>query len=151
LLPLADVREKVLTQVTVRQAAAMARKEGEARLAALKAAPGAAMTEAPVTVSRVQPRDFPQPVVQAALQAPTASLPAVVGVDLPGQGYAVVKVIKVSGRDTAAPDAQRLRTQYVQALTEAEMASYYDALKLRFKVDRSAAVPQASAASATTN
>ena len=151
-LPLADVRDKVLAQVTAQQAAALARKEGEARLAALKAEPSSTLPGAPLTVSRIQPGELPQPVVDAALRAPATPLPALLGVDLAGQGYAVVKVTKVLGPDAAAGDPQRNRAQFAQALAEAEALAYYDALQTRFKVDRTAsAKAAAAAASAASN
>lgn len=149
-LPLADVRDKVLAQVSATQAAALARKEGEARLAALKAAPATAISTPAVTVSRVQPGEVPMPVIEAALRAPATPLPAFVGVDLGNEGYAVAKVVKVLGRDPAGSDLQRTRTQFAQALAEAETLAYYEALKQRFKVSRSGAgvAPAAGAASA---
>ena len=146
-LPLADVRDKVLAQVTAAQAAALARKEGEARLAALKAEPASTLPSAPLTVSRIQPGDLPRPVVEAALRAPATPLPSLLGVDLKDQGYAVVKVTKVLGPDPAAGDAARNRSQFAQALAEAEGLAYYDALQTRFKVDRTAKAKAASAPS----
>lgn len=149
-LPLADVRDKVLARVAAQQAAALARKEGEARLAALKAAPATVLTGAPVTVSRVQPGEVPTPVIEAALRAPATPLPSLLGVDLGAQGYAVVKLVKVLGRDPAGSDIARTRTQFAQALAEAEALAYYDGLQQRFKVTRIGAgvVPAAGAASA---
>ena len=149
-LPLADVRDQVLAQVSAKQAAALARKEGEARLAALKAAPATAIATPAVTVSRVQPGEVPMPVIEAALRAPATPLPAFLGVDLGNQGYAVVKVVKLLGRDPAGSDVQRSRDQFARALAEAEALAYYDALQKRFKVTRSGAgvVPVAAAASA---
>ena len=41
------------------------------------------------------------PVIEAALRAPATPLPALLGVDLGNQGYAVVKVVKLLGRDPA--------------------------------------------------
>ena len=145
-LPLADVKAKVRERLIVVQAAALARKAGEARLAELRAAPTTAMTEAAVTVSRAQPRDVPAPVLEAVLKAPTPKLPAYVGVDLGDQGYAVAKIGKVLGRDPVAADAARAQSQYAQAWAEAETQAYYTALKTRFKVEvKPIALPAAEA------
>ena len=145
-LPLADVKAKVRERLIVVQAAALARKAGEARLAELRAAPTTAMTEAAVTVSRAQPRDVPAPVLEAVLKAPTPKLPAYVGVDLGDQGYAVAKIGKVLGRDPVAADAARAQSQYAQAWAEAETQAYYTALKTRFKVEvKPSALPAAEA------
>lgn len=148
LLPLADVTAKVRERVIAAQASAAARAEGEARLAALKAAPQTALSGEAQTVSRASAKNLPRAVLEAALRAPTGTLPAFVGVDLSGQGYAVVKVVKVSGRDPVAADAAQAQAQYLQAWENAESQAYYAALKTRFKVTSK---PVALAASATAN
>lgn len=132
--PLAEVRDLVKARLVLSQSAALARKEGEARLAAAKAAPATAFAPAAITVSRAKPADQPREVVDAVLKASTASLPTVVGVDLGEQGYAVVRVTKVLGRDPAMADAQQANAQYAQAWGAAESEAYYEALKSRYKV-----------------
>lgn len=134
-LPLADVKAKVRERLITVQAAAAARKLGEARLAELRAAPDRAMSEATVTVSRAQPRELTGALIDAVLKAPAAKLPAIVGVDLGDQGYAVVKIAKVLGRDPVAADAARAQSQYGQAWGDAEGQAYYAALKTRYKVE----------------
>jgi len=134
-LPLADVKAKVRDRLVTLQAAALARKQGEARLAELRAAPDTAMSDAAVIVSRAQPRELTGALIDAVLKAPAAKLPAFVGVDLGDQGYAVVKIAKVLSRDPAAGDASRAQAQYGQAWGDAEGQAYYAALKTRFKVE----------------
>ena len=148
-LPLADVKARVRERLVTLQAAALARKQGEARLAELRAAPAAAMSEPMLTVSRAQSREQPGALLDAVLKAPTATLPALVGVDLGDQGYAVAKVTKVLGRDPVTADPARAQSQYAQAWGDAESQAYYAALKTRFKVEiRPDAVPADAAASA---
>ena len=132
--PFTEVRPAVLAAVTSEMAAALARKAGQARLESLKAAPGTALDVPTVTVSRAQRHDLPNALVDAILRADAAKPPAVVGVDLGAQGYAVARIDKVLGRDPAAGDARQLATAYAQAWSGAEMAAYYDALKTQFKV-----------------
>lgn len=134
-LPLADVKAQVRDRLVIVQAAALARKQGEARLAELRAAPATAMAESAVTLSRAQQRELPGALVDAAMKVPTATLPAFVGVDLGDQGYAVVKIGKVLGRDPVTADASRAQSQYAQAWGDAESQAYYNALKSRFKVE----------------
>ena len=134
-LPLAEVKTRVRDRLATVQAAALARKLGEERLAALRPAPDSAMSEAALVVSRAQARELPGPVIDAVLKAPAAALPAFVGVDLGEQGYAVVKITKVLGRDPVAADTTRAQTQYAQAWGDAESQAYYAALKARFKVE----------------
>ena len=63
-----------------------------------------ALSDNTLIVSRAQTRDLPRQVVDAALKAPVATLPAHVGVDLGDQGYAVVRITKLWGRDPGAAD-----------------------------------------------
>lgn len=134
-LPLAEVKARVRDRLATVQAAGLARKLGEERLAALRAAPATALAEPVLLVSRAQPREVQSTVLDALLKAPSATLPAFVGVDLGEQGYAVVKVSKVLGRDPAAADATQGQAQYTQAWGDAESQAYYGALKSRFKVE----------------
>ena len=153
-LPLAQVKAKVRERVVVEQAAAVARKLGEARWVTLKAAPETAMTEAPQKVSRAQPGSMPAALLDAVLKAPADKLPAVIGVDLGDAGYAVVKLVKVFGRDPVVGEPAQVQAQYAQAWGDAESQAYYAALKTRLKVEIKpisalaavAATPAASAA-----
>ncbi|CAM5796974.1 SurA N-terminal domain-containing protein [Rhizobacter fulvus] len=144
-LPLEEVKAGLRERLIVVQAAARARKLGEARLAELRAAPATALPDASVIVSRAQTRELPGTLVDAVLKAPVATLPAFVGVDLGDQGYAVAKIVKVLGRDPATADATRAQAQYAQAWGEAEAQAYYTALKSRLKVEiRPSALPVGS-------
>ena len=134
-VPLAEVKDRVRDRVKAIQAAALAHKLGEERVAALRAAPDTAMSEAPQVVSRAQARDLPRALLDGILKAPAAKLPAIVGVDLGEQGYAAVRITKVLGRDPIAADATRAQSQYAQAWGDAEAQAYYAGLKARYKVE----------------
>jgi len=133
-LPLAEVKDKIRQQLVTSQAAALATKLGKERLAALQAAPSASMPGATLVVSRAQPRDLPPALLDVVLKAATTVLPAVVGVPLGNEGYAVAKITKVAGRDPVAADPVKAQTQYAQVWADAEAAAYYTALKSRYKV-----------------
>ncbi len=152
-LPLEEVRPRVRSLYVGQKSAELARKEGEAKLAAWKASPAAAAgLAAAVQISREQPQGFPRSLVDAALRAPTEALPGWVGVDLGGEGYAIVKVNRLIPRQ--APDAERAqqeRQQYVQWWTTAEGLAYYELLKQRFKVQIKAQRPDAVAKAAVEN
>jgi peptidyl-prolyl cis-trans isomerase D len=86
-------------------------------------------------VSRQDEGKQPKQVIEAALRADPAKLPALVGVDLGPEGYAVVKVNKLLPRDTVAPQqAQQEIAQFTRAWGTAETLAYYELLKQRFKV-----------------
>ncbi|WP_406626084.1 SurA N-terminal domain-containing protein [Acidovorax sp. SDU_ACID1] len=148
LLPLDKAKEKVRTLYVAEKSAQLARAEGEAKLAAWKAAPGsAAGLSAPVTVSRDQPQNQPAPVVTAALHSPVDKLPAWEGVDLGPQGYAVLKVNRIVERESLDDAQARMeRQQYTQAWSTAEALAYYELLKQRFKVQIKAPRPTAESA-----
>jgi peptidyl-prolyl cis-trans isomerase D len=148
-LPLSEVSAKVSEKLIAVQSAALARKEGETRLAALQKAPDTALPGPALTVSRAQLRELPRQLVDAVLKAPTTSMPAYVGVDLGEKGYALAKLSKVLGRDPVAADPLRSQSQYAQAWSDAESQAYYSALKNRYKVEIKAAAPVASDAAAS--
>ena len=133
-LPFAEVRNFVRERVVSARAAEMAKKEGIEKLAAWKAAPASATMPPGLVVSRDQAQNLPQPVLSAALRADASSLPALTGVDLGAQGYAVVRVNATLQRPApAAPVAQQERAQYAQWWTSAENQAYYGLLKEQFK------------------
>lgn len=144
-LPLAEVKDRVREGLLARRAAEQARKDGEARLAALKAAPAEALPEAR-TVSRMKPENLPREVLDAALRADAAKLPAVVGVDLKDLGYVVLKVAQVLPREEAPGGDDALRAQFGQAWGRAEGEAYLAALKKRFKAEVKADVSTMSEA-----
>jgi len=147
-LPLAEVREAVRQRLVASQAEALARKDGEARLAALKADPNSGALDAAVTVSRAQPGALGRSALEAVLAADASKLPAVVGVALPGQGYLVARIDKVLPRELKPEENQALQAQYAQAWARAEAEAYYQALSARYKVEKRAD-PVAAAAAAS--
>ncbi len=141
-LPFAEVKDKVRERIVATRSAELARKDGMEKLAAWKANPGSANLAAGILVSRQEAQKQPAAVVEAALRADPATLPAWVGVDLGDQGYAVVKVNKVLPRETPPPEvAKQERQQYAQAWATAENLAYYNLLKDRFKVQIKVAKP----------
>lgn len=146
--PLAEVKDVARQRLLAQRGAEFARKEGEAKLATLKAAPDSAGLPAAVVVSRGETQKLPQPVIEAALRADPSALPAVVGVDLESQGYAVVKVNKVLPREAAdAATAKQERDQYAQWWTAAETMAYYNLLKEQFKTQIKVPKPAPKSAS----
>ena len=146
--PLAEVREAVRAHLLDEQSAALARKEGEARLAALRQAPAESLPNT-LTISRRQTQGLPAPLVDAVLRADATQLPALAGVDLGAQGYVVLRVTQVLPREATPGGDEPLRLQYAQAWAAAEADAYLGTLRKRFKVDiKAAASAGAEAASA---
>ena len=148
-LPLVEVRDAVRQRLVVSQAEALARKEGEARLAQLKVDASSGTLTGPTVVSRTQPAGFSREALEAVLAANADKLPAVVGVALPNQGYLVARIDRVLASELKPEEGQALQTQYAQAWARAEAEAYYQALASRYKVEKKgAAAAAAKAASA---
>lgn len=133
--PYAEVKALVQAQVVQVEAAALAKKAGEAKLAALKAKDDAAGFSATQTVSRAKSQGLNPAVFLAVMKADTSKLPAYAGVDLPGQGYSVLRVLRVL-QPTAVDSAKRQaeRQQINAALAQQETFAYIEALKQKAKV-----------------
>lgn len=145
--PLEEVKALVHKRVASEQAVALARKEGQARVESLKGGADASTLPAAQTVSRANTAGLPPPVMEAVLRADASRLPVVLGVDLPQQGYAVVRVTKVEAPDARSSEIVQLVPRYARAWGQAEEAAYFAALKSRFNVEtKGAGVNPAQAA-----
>ncbi|XAH25672.1 SurA N-terminal domain-containing protein [Xylophilus sp. GW821-FHT01B05] len=141
------VRDRVRGLATDQRAAELARQDGEAKLAAWKAAPASASMPAAITVSRSQPLQQSPAVVGAVMRMPAANLPVFTGVDLAADGYAVVRLNKVEPRTPpTGEEAQRDRARVAQSWGAAEAAAYYELLKQQMKVRIKADKPAPSVA-----
>ncbi|WP_066339619.1 SurA N-terminal domain-containing protein [Azohydromonas lata] len=149
--PFEEVQLQVRERVVAEQALALARKDGEKRLAQLKESGDAAAASLPaaVTVSRLERGDLSPAALEAVLRADASKLPALLGAETP-QGYVVARLLKVEP-PKESPQLAALQGQYAQAWAAAEGRAYYEALKKRFdvkiKAPAVAAVPAEGAAS----
>jgi peptidyl-prolyl cis-trans isomerase D len=135
-LPLAEVKPAVRERLVADQAAALARKEGQAKLAELQKSPPGGEAIGPVTIiSRAQGQGVPKAVLDAVLRADASKLPTVVGVDLGLQGYLVMRVTKILPREVPPGGDGPWQQQYAQIWAAAESEAYEGALKRRYKVD----------------
>lgn len=147
---LAEVVDKVRERVASEQAQADARKDGQARLAALQQAGAAAeKLSGTATVSRAQSQGVPRAVLDAALRADADKLPRLEGVELPEGGFVVLRVSAVLPRETVPGGEATLSQQYTQAWAAAETEAYLSALKRRYKADLKPEAARAAAAAAT--
>jgi peptidyl-prolyl cis-trans isomerase D len=143
--PLAEVTAQVRERVIAQQAAAKAKKAGEDKLAAVKAADSSAGVPPAVTLSRSEPAGQARAVIDAVLRADAGKLPQWLGVDLGSAGYAVVRLNAVKNRGADSPEVKQLLPRYAQAWSGAEAQAYYKALERRFKVRFDAPATAASA------
>ncbi len=134
--PFSAVQASVRERLIASNAAALAQKDGKAKLAVWKDAPGSSSMPAPKVISRDQAQNVELPILIAALRADTASLPTFMGVDLGTRGFAVVRVNKVVPNE-GKPEAllAQDRSQYSQWWSAAESQAYYEFLKNQFKAE----------------
>lgn len=132
--PLAEVDAAIRQRVTVEEAIKLARKAGEAKMAAAKATGDAAGFGAPVMVARTRQPTINPTAALAVLKADVSKLPAYVGVEVPGMGYGVYRIAKVTM--PAAPDAARRAAEAEQiagVVGQQEMYGFIEALKQKAK------------------
>lgn len=137
LQPFDAVKVAIETMLRRKEAEALARKAGEAQLAALKKGDADKLAwPALKTVTRLDPRLIPPAAVQPVFKLETAKLPAYAGVELPGIGYALYKVSKVEAGEVM--DAARrdvLVRQLNSFAAQQEVQTYLAALRERYKVE----------------
>lgn len=132
--PLAEVETAIRQRVTLEEAAKLAQKAGEAKLAAVKASGDAAGFGEAKMVSRTKQPPVNPAAAMAVLKADVSKLPAYVGVELPGQGYGVYRIGKVA--QPAQPDEARRKAEQEQiagAVGQQEMYGFVEALKQKAK------------------
>ncbi|MBC7414805.1 MAG: peptidylprolyl isomerase, partial [Herminiimonas sp.] len=87
------------------------------------------------TVSRTKNTGFNNVALGAVMKADATKLPALVGVDVPGQGYSIFRINTV-GLPAALdqPRRQAEQQQVANALAQEEMLAYIEVLKQKAKV-----------------
>ena len=132
--PLLEVDAMIRQRVTLEEASRLAKAAGEQKLAAAKASGDATGFGEPKVVTRTQESSINTTAAIAVLKADATKLPAYVGVEIPGQGYGVYRINKVS--QPANPDLNR-RKQEAQQISglvgQAELFNYVEALKAKAK------------------
>lgn len=133
--PLAEVDAAIRQRVTMEEALSMARKAGEAKLAAAKKDGNAEGFGEVKSISRSKVEGINQAAALAVLKADVSKLPAYVGVDLPGQGYGLYRIGKV--HQPAQQDEARRKAEQEQIgniISQQEMYGYVESLKSKAKV-----------------
>lgn len=148
LRPFAEVKDLVRAQYVREQSLVLAKAEGQKQLTEWQADAAKAQMGPSFVVSRDQAQTLAPSLLDAALRADPAKLPALVGVDLGNQGFAVVRINKLVPRDP--PNAQQQlqsREQFARLLGNAEAAAYLAHLRAQFKVEILVPKPQPAVAS----
>jgi peptidyl-prolyl cis-trans isomerase D len=131
----AAVKDAVRQRVVAQQAADLARKDGQAKLAALQKTASADGFTPPVKVSRNDAQGLPPAALAAVFKVDAQKLPGFVGVDLGNDGFAVFRVNAVT--NAPAADGPRLagaQQELAQVSGQSQVQAYLDALRERSKV-----------------
>lgn len=133
--PLAEVDAQIRQRVTMEEAAKLATKAGEDKLAAFKKSGEATGFSAAKVVSRAKNEGINGLAMQSIMKTDTTKLPAYVGVDVPGMGYGVYRIAKVQ-QPAQQDEAQRKQEaeQIGNIIAQQEMAQYIELLKQKAKV-----------------
>ena len=118
------------------EAQAMARQDGEARLATLKKGEDNLAWGAARSVTRMDAKAVPQQAAPAIFKMDSTKLPAYTGVELPGAGYALYRLNKVAPGESL-DDARKkvMAAQLSNLYGQEEVRQYLAALRSRYKVE----------------
>jgi peptidyl-prolyl cis-trans isomerase D len=136
------VRADIETMLKSKEAAALAKRRGEDRLAELKSGSDKLNWALVKNVSRLQGKQVAPEALRAIFRADTQKLPAYVGVELPSNGgYALYKITAVKPLEKLDESKQRvLQNDYTAMAAQEDFAAYLAGLRQRYKVEINKAV-----------
>jgi peptidyl-prolyl cis-trans isomerase D len=118
------------------EALQLAKKDGEARLAALNKGEDKLNWGAVKSATRLDPRQLPQAAIGPVFKLDGSKLPAYAGVELPGAGYALYKLVKVDAGEKLDDNRRQAMTEQLANLAnQEEVQLYLAALRSRYKVE----------------
>ncbi len=132
--PLAEVKKLIEEKVGTSEAEKLATSAGEAKLAELRNG-GSATFGTSLGVSRNKPNGLPPQAVAALMKADTSKLPAYVGVALPGRGYSVYRINKISEETADEATLKAEQQQLDEFLATQETAAFLAIVKKRAKAE----------------
>jgi peptidyl-prolyl cis-trans isomerase D len=135
--PFETVKADIETMLKAKEATAMAKSRGEARLAELKAGQDKVNWALVKYVSRLQGKQVSPAAMQAIFRADGQKLPSYAGVELPNNGgYALYKIMGVKPLEKVDEDKRRvLQSEYTALVSQEDFAAYLAGLRQRYKVE----------------
>ena len=137
LQPLDAVKGEIEKRLIGEEAAKLAIKDGEEKLARLAKGEAVDLKWSPArSVSRTAAPGLPADSVRAVFKADAGKLPAHTGVAFPGKGYALYRITAVKSGEggTDDPGARALAQQYARFVAEEEFAAWMSTLKEKHPV-----------------
>lgn len=147
LRPFDDVKADIEKLLIQEEAAQLADKDGEKKLAQLNKGDAVPLEWGASRPVKRMEQGFPPEVLRAIFRAPTDKLPSFAGVKLPGAGYVVFRVEKVSRPSATGaedPRLQAIKQQYARLLAEQDFSAYLSALRKHHGVKVNAAMLEGS-------
>lgn len=138
LRPLDAVKADIEKKLAAEEAAKLAQKEGESKLAMLVKGENAGVAwSPPQVVLRQGMRGLPPEGLKAIFKAPSDKLPSYAGVQLPGGAYVIYRVtqIRPGAVKEDDPRAKAQRAQLAQLSGSEDFNAYLAALKARYPVE----------------
>ena len=133
--PLDEVKAEIAKKLTEQEAMALAVKRGEADYAELQQGKDAGLAwSAPKTVARQGKPAVEPDALKAIFRADTSKLPAYVGVELPGLGYGIYRISRVTEAPVDAAREKTLREQLVQQAAQQDVIAYLANLRAAAKI-----------------
>jgi peptidyl-prolyl cis-trans isomerase D len=135
--PYEEVKADVTRKLAHREAAALAKKAGEEKLAALARGGDAGLAWAAAkTVSRQDAQGLPQAALRKVMTADASKLPAYAGAERGDQGYALYRIAKViAAEPQAGPQAAESQARYDRQAGSEQLDAYVASLRARAKVE----------------
>jgi peptidyl-prolyl cis-trans isomerase D len=137
LRPFEEVKADVERRLARREAAALARKDGEAKLAELSKGGDAGLSWAAAkTVSRQEPQGLSPAALRKVMAADAAKLPVYAGVERGEDGYALYRIAKVIPAEArTGPQAAEMQSRYDRLAGAAQLDAYVASLRAKAKVE----------------
>ena len=132
--PFDEVKASILAKVTQTEAAALVKKEGEAKMLALKAADSTTGFSEPKVISRLKNSDVRGDAAALIMKADVQKLPAFVGLDVAGVGYSIYRISKVNAGNPDPTRRASEQQQLTNAISQQDIYSYVEVLKQKAKV-----------------
>jgi peptidyl-prolyl cis-trans isomerase D len=132
--PFEEVKAAIEARVLATESIALAKKNGEDKISALKAKDELAGFGDVKLVSRLKNQAVPPEAFAALLKADVQKLPTYVGVEIPNVGYEVFRINKVIAGEENAERRANEHKQLSNAIAQQELFSYVEALRKKAKV-----------------
>jgi peptidyl-prolyl cis-trans isomerase D len=134
--PFEEVKAEIEKALTVDEAVKLAEKDGQVKLAGLNKGDVLDLNWSASRVMQRADQGLSPAVARAVFRAPSTTLPAYAGVQIPGAGFVIFRIEKVV-RPTASDTDPRLKAitqQYARVLAEQDFGAYIASLRKRYEV-----------------